>query len=99
MLISSRSPTDLGGLLNRIGKEVFIRYFDQFRDSVISNEEMIDLLPQEYALKSRRSRTAKARRIFREHLEEEALSVIAASEKVSAEVSEKARRLLAEFGR
>ena len=91
-------PTDLNRLLASIGKSTFIRYFDQFQDETISNQEMVERLPASYTLKSRWSRTTKARRIFRERLEDEALDIIINSDHVDPETWERARQLLSSDG-
>lgn len=91
--------TELYNLLGKIGKRIFVEYFREFGNSSISNQEMIALLPNEYTFKSRTSRTSKSRRIFREGLEEQALSIIAASDRVEPEAVIQARALLAEARR
>jgi len=60
-------------LLNRVGKRVFIDHYSDFQSCTLSAGEVVALLPQEFTLKSRWSRTSKARRIFREGLAEHAL--------------------------
>jgi hypothetical protein len=91
---SAVTATDLVRLLDSVGKDVFVRYYEGFRDPTIHGRAMVSRLPSKYTLKSRISRTSKARRIFREHLEQEALRMIAASEKVSSVCRDKARKLL-----
>jgi hypothetical protein len=90
------STASLERLLMSIGKSTFVRYFAEFQNPNISNEEMIDLLPDHYTLKSRRSRT---RRVFREGLAQQALSIIASSERVDGEMRKEANRLLERFHR
>ena len=89
--------TELNHLLGKIGKRVFVQYFRQFGNPDISPQEMIALLPDEYTLKSRASRTSKSRRIFREGLEQAALSIIGDSDRVEPEATSEARALLAEL--
>ena len=55
---------------------------------------MVELLPAQYTLNSRRTRTAKARRILREGLEEDALWLIANSERVDDKTVQQVRVLL-----
>lgn len=86
--------TDLDRLIRSIGKSTFVRFYEEFSNSNISNQEMIELLPAEYTLKSRQSRTSKARRILREGLEEDALWMIANSDGVDDETAQKVRALL-----
>lgn len=85
---------ELDKLLNRIGKGVFARFYESFADSRISDAEIVSMLPPEFTLKSRRSRTSKARRIFREGREREALRRIADSERTDADATARAARLL-----
>ena len=86
--------TDLDRLVRSIGKSIFVRSYEQFRNQNISNQEMVELLPAEYTLKSRWSRTTKARRILREGLEDDALWMIANSDKVDAETAKQVRVLM-----
>ncbi len=86
--------TDLDRLVRSIGKSTFVRFYEEFSNSNISNQEMIELLPAEYTLKSRQSRTSKARRILREGLEDDALWMIANSDGVDAETAQRVRVLL-----
>jgi len=88
------SNTDLTRLINSIGKSTFVRYYEQFADTSLSNQDVVAVLPQEYPLKSRNSRTAKARRIIREGLEKEALEIIAHAQGVDADTADKAQQLL-----
>ena len=86
--------TDLNRLINSIGKSTFVRYFHQFADHRLSNQDVVAILPAEYSLKARNTRTSKARRIFREGLEEEALELILRSERIDEETANGARKLL-----
>lgn len=86
--------TDLIRLIKSIGQSTFVRYYREFADLSLSNQDVASMLPSEYTLKSRNSRTSKARRIFREGLEENALNLISDSERVDAETSNRARVLL-----
>ena len=81
-------------LLNRVGKRVFVEHFEDFRTTRLSPAEVVALLPQEFTLKSRWSRTSKARRIFREGLAAEALRLIAASDRVDPAIARRAQHLL-----
>jgi hypothetical protein len=88
------NETELNNLLGKIGKRIFVEYFSVFGDLSISANEVIDLLPYKYTLKSRASRTYKSRRIFREGLEKEALFIISNSDRVELETVLEARALL-----
>ena len=87
-------PLDLDRLLASVGKEVFVRYFEKFQDFRVPNDEIAALLPQDYTLKSRRSRTSTARRIMREGLSRDALESIASSDRLDPGTAAKARLLL-----
>ena len=89
----------LYNLLGKIGMRIFVQYFFDFGNSNITNQEMIALLPGEYTFKSRTSRTSKSRRIFREGLEEQALAIIAESDRVEPAAAVQARTLLTQLRR
>ncbi len=84
-------------LLNRVGKRVFVEYYEKLCDLTLRAGEVVALLPNEFTLKSKWSRTSKARRIFREGLEAQALTVIAASKRVNRAIADRAKQLLAEL--
>jgi len=88
------STTDLNRLIASIGMSTFVKYYDQFRNANISDQDMLDKLPQEYTLKSRRTRVSKARRIFRERLELEALNAIRGASRVDEETRKQASEIL-----
>ena len=88
------SATDLERLLKSIGKSTFVKFYDQFRDTTLSDQDLQDRLPKNYTLKSRISRVSKARRIFREKLEIDALNNIRGSTKVDDETRKLADRVL-----
>ena len=90
------ASTNLIRLINSIGKSTFVRYYREFADSRLSIQDVVAILPQEYTLKSRNSRTSHARKIFRDGLEKEALELILHSERVDDETINQARRLLSE---
>jgi len=86
--------TDLIRLVNSIGKSTFVRYYYEFADSSLSNQDVVAMLPQEQSIKARNTRTSKARRIFREGLEKDALQLICHAERVDDETANLARELL-----
>lgn len=86
--------TDLVRLLNSVGKSTFVSFFDEFADSSLTNQDVVAILPEEYTLKARNTRTSKARRILREGLAEEALGLICASERADPETAKQAQELL-----
>jgi len=85
---------ELDRLLNSVGKKVFVQYYASFGDPRIPDSEVIERLTQDYTLKASRTRTSKARRIFREGRQREALQRIADSERTDPEATALARRLL-----
>ena len=90
---------ELHNLLGKIGKRIFVQYYRDFGNQNISNQEMIAMLPSEYTFKSRTSRTSKSQRIFREGQEEQALSMIAESNRVEPSAALQASVLLAQLRR
>lgn len=88
---------ELNYLLCKIGKRIFVKYYSDFGNPNISNQEMRDLLPREYTFKSRSSRTSKSRRIFREGLEKQALLIIAESSRMAPEAPNEARSILTQL--
>lgn len=90
---------NLEALLNRVGKRVFIEYYYQLKDLAItskSNQNVINRIDEIFTDKSKASRTSKAKRIFREGLQIEALESIvqAKSNKVDDNVRDRAKQLL-----
>jgi len=55
-------------LLNGTGIKIFIKYFEDFSNDSLQVNDLIEILPNEYTEKSRRSRTGKARTIIKNHL-------------------------------
>jgi hypothetical protein len=75
--------TDVNYLLSKIGKQTFVNYFNAFGDSSISNQTVIAVLQNDKSFKDHAcaSKVTNARRIFREGLEQQALSIIAESKR------------------
>ncbi len=84
-------------LLNRVGKRVFVEYYEQFHDAHLTPAEVVELLPREFTKKSRWSRTSKARRIIKEGRQIEAFQMIVSSTKVEAGIAKRAEQLLGEL--
>lgn len=82
--------------LTSVGRRVFVEYFKEFANEALSNQEVADVLPYEYTLKSRLSRTSHARSIIRQGLTADALTMISESEAVDAPTRDAARTLLAD---
>lgn len=85
---------DLGRLLNSIGMSTFVRYYEEFSDPLLSTQDVVDVLPSQYTMNSRITRATKARKIFREGLELDALWLVLHSSRVGADTSNQARVLL-----
>jgi DNA repair protein RadC len=66
-------------LLNRVGKRVFVDYYYDFKNLVVlnvDNSEVVLKIKEDFTLKSKNSRTAKAKKIFKEGLHIESLKLI-----------------------
>lgn len=69
-------------LLNRVGKRIFVKYYDDFKELAmkdIPNVLVVEKIHENFTQKSKNSRTAKAKRIFVEGKQIEALKVIVES--------------------
>ncbi|MBM9512016.1 hypothetical protein [Desulfogranum marinum] len=85
--------------LNSVGKECFVKYFRIFNDFNMSNSEIADIIEEEngYTRKACNSRTGHARMIIREGGAKDALEIIAASNRLSAEIVTEARNIINNF--
>lgn len=89
----------LENILNRVGKATFIKYYYEFKnlnELEASDRTVVEKIEENYTLKSKMSRTSKAKRIFREELEINALEIIINSPKVDLCTIEKAKKILLE---
>ena len=77
---------DIKDLLKGVGIEVFVKYFKYFNNPNYEVADIIEILPNEYTEKSRKSRISKARTIIREKRIQEALNYIIASTKISDKI-------------
>jgi hypothetical protein len=77
-----------------MGMRVFVTYFREFANPDIPTQSLINLLPNDYTLNSRRTRITNARRIFREGMQDDALRIVASSENVEPEAAAIARAIL-----
>ena len=88
----------LEGLLNRVGKRVFLEYYFQFKSLSqphVSNADIVDIIVENFTLKSKQSRTSKAKRIFNEGLHLNALALIIESQHPQIEMLKpKAKQIL-----
>ncbi|WP_078429583.1 hypothetical protein [Alkalihalobacterium alkalinitrilicum] len=86
--------------LNAIGKGVFVSNFYSFKRMNIhkaTNSEVAFLINEEFTLKSKQSRTAKARKFFENNMEIEALKVfISTNNRTIFSLREKAMEILAQ---
>lgn len=69
-------------LLNRVGKKIFVKYYSEFRELAIHNVPnavVVEKMSEAFTDKSKSSRTSKAKRIFVEGKQIEALRLIVES--------------------
>jgi len=87
--------------LQSIGKACFVKYFPQFSDMVLRNEDLIELLMRQenYVKSGCITRVTQARRIIASKRAVDALLIVASSVKVSDEVSQEASRLASNLQR
>jgi anti-sigma28 factor (negative regulator of flagellin synthesis) len=78
--------------LNAIGKKVFVDYYYIFKKDDSPEEQ----LSTEYTLNSRRSRSSKARKLFKENKNIEALKLIIESERLDDDTRQIALKILEE---
>ncbi|HEY1846744.1 MAG TPA: hypothetical protein VGH05_18070 [Buttiauxella sp.] len=85
--------------LKAIGMGCFVSYYSGFASATISRSDLIELLHkrESYTEKSCGSRTSKARSIIAAGAGEEALKLIAASNRVTDDIREEARQLLRKY--
>jgi hypothetical protein len=88
------TDSSLERLITSVGRKVFVTYFKEFADETLSNQEVADILPYDYTLKSRLSRTSHARSIIRQGRAHEALGMIRDSRRLDPEVTRAAAELL-----
>ncbi len=85
--------------LRSIGKECFVRFFEEFSDPTLSNDDVAALVKEErgYTDKACRSRTSHARSIIRAGRAADALDMVRLSQspKVTAHTKEQAASLAA----
>ena len=82
-------------LLNGVGIKIFIEYFEDFSNDSLQTNDLIEILPNEYTEKSRRSRISKARIIIKNYeLLKDALKYIINSKKINNVIKNKAKKIL-----
>lgn len=85
--------------LRSIGKNIFVRYFDEFKNTNVDREELAKKLlnenPKASSIDAQKTRISNARKIFELRMEREALEIIINSDKVERNVVERAKKILA----
>ncbi|TQR14734.1 hypothetical protein [Psychrobacillus soli] len=83
--------------LRSIGKEIFVEYFEEFRDLNVDREELSKKLlkdnPKAISLDAQKTRISNARKIFELKMEKEALENIVKSDRLKDNIREKAKRI------
>ena len=84
--------------LNSVGKECFISYLPLFLDTTIPVGDVAEQISRErnYTLNACKTRVSKARAIIRDGQLDEALRIVADSEKVDSRARQKALDILKE---
>jgi len=80
---------DLARLLKSVGQKTFVTYYHLFSDQSLTNQEVVEALPERFTLKARRSKTSHARMILNEGMAIRALETIAASTRAGNEEAAK----------
>lgn len=83
-------------LLNGIGIKIFVEYFQYFNNNRLDSNDIIEILPNLYTEKSRRSRISKARTIIKNNQLEDTFNYILNSIKVDEDIKAKVRIILKE---
>ncbi|HFP9929274.1 TPA: hypothetical protein ACHOT2_003867 [Escherichia coli] len=90
------SSVTLVSLLKAIGMECFVNYYHHFADSNLSSADIIEQMHSRegYTEKSCRGRLSKARKVIRDGLSIEALTLIADSGRIQDSVRSDALKLI-----
>lgn len=90
------SRTTLTDLLKAIGMECFVNYYHRFADSNLSSADIIEQMHSRegYTEKSCRTRLSKARKVIRDGLSIEALTLVADSGRIQDSVRNDALKLI-----
>jgi hypothetical protein len=86
-------------LIESVGKECFVKYFELFRDETNSTADLIELLIRNegYTENACRTRISKSRKIINDGFAREVLQDISGSTKLSYKVTASARDLLKKY--
>lgn len=76
-------------ILNKIGKSTFVEHYYDFKNGLTPADD----LPENFTTNSKRSRTSKARKIFREGLNLEALEIIINSNRLDPKIINSAKEI------
>lgn len=81
--------------LQSIGKECFVKYFDEFSDNRLKDHDLIDLLMknENYKESGCKTRVSQSRRIIKEGRAKDALKVVAGSSRVPDPIRRQAEAL------
>lgn len=83
--------------LRSIGKEIFVEYFEDFKDLTIDREKLaLKLLkenPKATSLGAQQTRISNARKIFELKMEKEALFTIIESNRLNDNIRAKAKKI------
>ncbi|WP_373326340.1 DUF6998 domain-containing protein [Cronobacter turicensis] len=93
------SSVTLVSLLKAIGMECFVNYYHHFSDSNLSSADIIEQMHscEGYTQKSCRTRLNKARKVIRDGLSIEALTLIADSGRIQDSVKKDALKLISDL--
>jgi len=82
-------------LLNSIGKECFVKYYDEFNNSKLSNLELAEIISnlENYSLQATKVRVNSARKIIKFQNEREALALIISSKRLESNIIEDAKEI------
>ena len=86
---------DIGRLLNSVGKECFVKYFEEFRSTELSNSELAEIISNQenYILEATKTRVSSARKIITFNNAREALELIIDSKRLESDIVEDAKRI------
>lgn len=84
-------------LLNAVGKRCFVEYYHELLQNYESKTSIVDFLPYEFTLASKRVRVSNAKKIFKKGWEIDALQIIIDSNRVDSDIAEKAKMILSQL--
>ena len=97
-VVALTNTVQVDDLLNRVGKRIFVKYYNDFKELATKNTpniKVVGKINENFTQKSKNSRTAKAKRIFLEGKQIDALKIIVESTHPSVRpIKERATELL-----